>query len=103
MTRIRLSIIIGLISASCTPIQNNFLETEDAYFGLTPPGLIPEVFAPNIVSDSSWSEHCQMAISPKGDEIYWSATSPKYPPIDTTYGHRTEQIYFSKLDNGPYL
>lgn len=42
----------------------SFFETKDAYFGQEPPGLNPEVFAPGIVSDSTWAEHCQIAISP---------------------------------------
>lgn len=54
-------------------MEKNFVPVEEQYFGLKPPGLTPEVFAPGIVSDSTWAEHCQIAISPKGDEIYWSA------------------------------
>ena len=80
---------------------NYFLETKDAYFGLTPPGLIPEVFAPGIVSDSTWAEHCQVAVSPEGKEIYWSAWSSKYPPADTTMKN-SEQIYFSEFENGEW-
>ena len=67
-----LIILIALRYVSFAQTEHNFLETKDAYFGLTPPDLIPEFFAPGIVSDTSWSEHCQVAISPKGDEIYWS-------------------------------
>jgi len=90
MRRILFFILIGIVGVSCNPTQSNFLETEDAYFGLTPPGLIPEVFAPGIVSDTGWREHCQLAISPKGDEIYWSQFANGV----------TEQIYFSKfIDN----
>ena len=81
--------LIGSICVSCTQSEPNFLETKNAYFGLTPPGLNPEVFAPNIVSDSTWAEHCQVAISPKGDEIYWSRFTNDVP----------EQIYFSKFIN----
>jgi len=75
---------------------------KNAYFGQKPPGLIPEVFAPGIVSDTSWAEHCQLAVSPEVDEIYWSAWSSKYPPADTTYGNNSEQIYFSELKKGEW-
>ncbi|MBU8892821.1 MAG: hypothetical protein KOO66_08575 [Bacteroidales bacterium] len=85
-------ILISLAFASCTQTEQNFLDTEDAYFGLTPPGLIPEVFAPGIISDTSWREHCQLAISPKGDEIYWSKFSDNV----------SEQIYFSKFINNKW-
>jgi len=84
--------LIGIICASCTQIEQNLFETTDAYFGLTSPGLIPEVFAPGIVSDSTWNEHCQVAISPKGDEIFWSKFSNDI----------SEQIYFSKFINNKW-
>ena len=80
-------LLIVFSGVNCTQSEKHFLETKDAYFGLTPPGLIPEVFAPGIVSDSTWAEHCQVAISPKGDEIYWSRFTNDVP----------EQIYFSKF------
>ncbi len=90
--------LLGFICFRCIQPKNDFRKTTDAYFGQKPPGLVPEVFAPGIVSDSSWAEHCQVAISPKGDEIYWSAWSPKYPPADGN--GNTEQIYFSKFADG---
>lgn len=68
------------------------------YLGQKLPGNIPEVFAPGIISDTSWWEHCQIAISPKGDEIYWSAWTMKYPTEDGKYN--TQQIFYSKLENG---
>ena len=89
MNKLLFILLIALCFVSCTQIEKSFLETTDAYFGLTPPGLIPEVFAPGIVSDSTWQEHCQVAISPKGDEIYWSRFSSDV----------SEQIYFSKFIN----
>ena len=81
--------------------EKNFFESEDAWFGLTPPALIPEVFAPGIVSDTTWAEHCQLAVSPDGKEIYWSAWSSKYPPADTSMKN-SEQIYFSEYKNGEW-
>jgi hypothetical protein len=101
MKKLFYTILIGFICTSCTQSEQNFLDTKDAYFGLTPPDLTPEVFAPGIVSDSTWAEHCQVAISPKGDEIYWSAWSSKYPPADTS-SRSTEQIYFSEFRNGTW-
>lgn len=92
MKRIIFTLLIALSFVSCNQSEQNFIETKDAYFGLTPPGLIPEVFAPGIVSDSTWAEHCQVAISPKGDEIYWSKFANGV----------TEQIYFSKFTNSKW-
>lgn len=91
--------LIGLFCFSCGQPIKDFSASKNAYFGQKPPGLVPEIFAPGIVSDTSWAEHCQVAISPKGDEIFWSAWSSKYPPADTSMKN-SEQIYFSEFENG---
>jgi WD40-like Beta Propeller Repeat len=101
MRTILLIMLIGFGLLSCSQQEQNFLETKDAYFGLTPPDLIPEVFAPGIVSDTTWAEHCQVAVSPNGKEIYWSAWSSKYPPADTAMKN-SEQIYFSEFKEGTW-
>lgn len=99
MKNILLLILLGFVSASCNQTEYSFLNSKDAYFGLTPPGLIPEIFAQGIVSDSTWAEHCQVAVSPDGKEIYWSAWSSRYPPADTSM-RNSEQIYFSEFKDG---
>jgi WD40-like Beta Propeller Repeat len=90
ITFLFLSIFTSAISA-----QNvqEFPVLKGEYTGQKPPGNIPEVFAPGIVSDTSWWEHSQIAISPKSDEIYWSAWSMKYG------NKNTEQIFYTKLEN----
>jgi len=92
--------LLALFCVHCTQKEESFLESKDAYFGMTPPGLIPEVFAPNIVSDSTWAEHCQVAVSPDGKEIYWSAWTDAYKTEDGT--KNTEQIFYSKFENGTW-
>ena len=57
MKKILFLLLIGFISFSYAQNEKSFFETKDAYFGLTPPDLIPEVFALGIVSHTSWSEH----------------------------------------------
>ena len=100
MKKIIFLFLIGIIGISCSQTEKNFLETKDAYFGLTPPGLIPEVFAPNIASDSTWAEHCQVAVSPDGKEIYWSAWTGAYKTEDGS--RNTEQIFYSNFENGKW-
>ncbi|MCF7793038.1 MAG: hypothetical protein K9N09_03895 [Candidatus Cloacimonetes bacterium] len=100
MKRTLFIVLIGLFFCSCKQTKENFLETKDAYFGLTPPGEIPEVFAPGIVSDSTWAEHCQLAVSPQGDEIFWSAWTVEYKSEDGS--KNTEQIFYSKFENGSW-
>ena len=100
MRKILVILFLGFICTQCSNTENKFIESIDAYFGLTPPGLIPEVFAPGIVSDSTWAEHCQVAISPTGDEIFWSAWTTAFKTED---GERnTEQIFYSNFENGKW-
>ncbi|MCK5367437.1 MAG: PD40 domain-containing protein [Cyclobacteriaceae bacterium] len=98
MKRIVLLFLLGIICTNCSESDKSLFGTKDAYFGLTPPGLIPEVFAPGIVSDTSWAEHCQVAVSPNGDEIYWSAWTGDYKTEDGS--KNTEQIFYAKFENG---
>jgi hypothetical protein len=64
--------------------------TENLYFGQKPPGLIPEVFAPGIVS---LKERVQgsVSFSPDLDEMYFSAKKKSE--------NWTGTVYFSRLEN----
>jgi len=98
MRRLLIVLLIGLPLISNAQTTQEFPVLKGDYLGQKPPGIIPEVFAPGIVSDTSWAEHCQVAISPSGDEIFWSAWTSMYKTED---GKRnTEQIFYSKLKNG---
>jgi hypothetical protein len=50
------------------------------YFGQTPPGNTPVVFAPGIVSISGIIEHSAPAFSPDGNEVFWwvNRTAPNF-------------------------
>lgn len=93
MKKILFLFLLVSTCVSCDQSEKSFLESNDAYFGLMPPGLTPEVFAPNIASDSTWAEHCQVAVSPNGKEIYWSAWTGAYKTEDGS--RNTEQIFYS--------
>ncbi|RPH34369.1 MAG: hypothetical protein EHM93_00960 [Bacteroidales bacterium] len=101
MEKILFLLLLGLNNLIYAQENQEFPVLKGEYLGQKPPGIIPEVFAPGIVSDTSLWEHCQVAVSPRGDEIYWSAWTPKYPPLDPKYTE-TEQIFYSKLENGTW-
>jgi len=68
--------------------QDEFPVLEGPYLGQKPPGLIPEVFAPGIVSINGKYEH-GISFSYDLDEIYFTA-------------HKADEnaaIYFSKLED----
>ena len=100
MKRILFLLIMGSSCFLFAQTAQEFPVLKGEYLGQKTPDTIPVIFAKDIVSDSTWYEHCQLAISPKGDEIYWSAFSDKYP-LPNGKGN-TEQIYYSKVENGKW-
>nr|NQU94077.1 VCBS repeat-containing protein [Bacteroidota bacterium] len=103
--------------------SNNLNETKDAYFGLTPPDLIPEVFAPGIVSIVTTVEHGSPTFSPDGKQLFWQSnlrhtdketeiflktmrciegqwTESEMSPFGgmPAFSHDGQQIYFIALD-----
>ena len=61
--------------------------TEETYLGQKPPGSIPEIFAPGIISINGRSDN-GISFSPDLDEIYFSANKKDEDP----------DVYFSKLE-----
>lgn len=59
------------------PGENDASPTlKGAYLGQTPPGLIPEIFAPDVISGNG-RLHCFPAFSLDNKEIYWMTIPPK--------------------------
>lgn len=67
--------------------DSDFPRLENTFFGQKPPGLIPEVFAPEIVSINGRNAST-ISFSPDLGEIYFSAHEKD---------EETSSIYFSKL------
>ncbi|MBU1011572.1 MAG: hypothetical protein KKG99_01085 [Bacteroidetes bacterium] len=64
------------------------------YFGQKPPGMIPEIFAPGIVS-TMYHEHSAPSFSPSGKEVFWLS----YPQGNYIYRY-PKRILYSKEENG---
>jgi Tol biopolymer transport system component len=71
--------------------QSEFPKLTNPYLGQKPSGVIPEIFAPGIIS-LGYHEH-RIAISPDGNEIFYSVASPNKPKM---------QIMQTKLANGSW-
>ena len=87
-----LTLVLAFFLNACTTkkqdSKNNELPTiETAYLGQKPPGLVPELFAPGIVSINGRHEGA-VSFSPNLDEVYFSASEKDEDP----------NIYFSKLE-----
>ncbi|MBU2554239.1 MAG: hypothetical protein KKF98_07235 [Bacteroidetes bacterium] len=53
--------------------SRKFANLKGDYLGQTPPGEIPVVFAPGIVSTDTTIEHGWPTFSPDGNEVYWQS------------------------------
>jgi ankyrin repeat protein len=62
-----------LKDAGASTEPQHFPEFKGKYLGQKEPGLIPELFAPGIVSSNN-IEHGNVAISPDGNEIFWTSS-----------------------------
>lgn len=79
--------------ASTEPQQ--FPEFKGPYLGQKPPGLVPDLFAPGIVSTNE-IEHGNITISPDGNEIFWTSS------FITSLGERSAgsfKIWSSKYED----
>jgi len=81
-----------LVFSSNSYAQDEFPVLEGPYLGQKPPGLIPEVFAPGIISIEGRSEY-GMSFSPDLDEMYFTIQKKYGVPAD---------IYFSKLEDNQW-
>jgi Tol biopolymer transport system component len=80
--------VLCLFSASAQQID--FPRSTEPYLGHKPPGSIPEVLAPDIISIENGKEF-KPTISPDGKEIFFMRRTPN---------KRNDCIYYSKVENG---
>jgi Tol biopolymer transport system component len=85
---ISITLLLSLLvfSSKCFS-QDGFPVIEGPYFGQTPPGLTPKIFAPGTVSINGRYEY-GISFSPELDEMYFSGQKKD----------ETADIYFSKLE-----
>ncbi len=61
------------------------------YLGQKLPGTIPELFAPEIISDGMPNR--DVAVSPSGDEMYFSISTPNFQFSTIIYTKRIDSIW----------
>ena len=67
---IGIMIMLTMIFNTCTR-QSDFPVLKGPYLGQNPPGDIPEMFAPGVIS-SVYLEHSSAVFTPDGNELFWS-------------------------------
>jgi len=77
-----------------TDAWTNVTVRRGEYFGQKKPGIIPEVFAPGIVS-TVYLEHSPVAFSPDCKEAYWTSDF-------RDFGGEEGRIFFSTQENGKW-
>lgn len=92
MKLLKILFIIIVLSCGCTR-QENFPVLKGTYLGQKPPGNVPEIFAPGVVS-TRYRSHSAPSFSPDGKEVFWSAWLRPYPH---------EVILYSKEINGKWI
>jgi Tol biopolymer transport system component len=80
---------LSLLTQLLLGVTCNISVAQESYFGLTPPGSTPEIFAPGIVSLEGRYEY-GISFSPELDEVYFTADIK----------NQGTSIYFSKIENG---
>lgn len=84
--------VAALLMCPCYGVAEDDAVLTNTYLGQPPPGSIPELFAPGIVS-TGLMEHSSPTFSPQGDEAYWAAAGGRL---------RAMTIYFVSLANGQW-
>ncbi|MBU1011967.1 MAG: hypothetical protein KKG99_03090 [Bacteroidetes bacterium] len=79
--------------ANCQTTPKEFPVLKGPYLGQKPPGIVPELFAPDIVSRSEYFEHSAAIFTPDGNEVYWAAK----PNSERFY-----RIYCMKMVDGKW-
>jgi len=91
-----LVLVLALVLNACNSKKQqakdaDLSNNETTYLGQKPPGLIPELFAPGVISINGRSEH-GISFSPTLDEVFFSAN----------YKDKDPSIYSSKLEGGKW-
>lgn len=91
-------LIIGILLISCdqnnktqSNNESNFFELKGSYLGMKPPGDVPEIFAPGLISTKEM-EHSSVIISPENGDIYFTRKTGK-----------NNTIFYTTLEKDKYV
>jgi hypothetical protein len=87
-------VLMSIVLASCTSTQQDGNKVSaDPYLGQEPPGSIPDVFAPGVVSTDTAFE-TGITLAPDGKEIFFTRRVP---------GTSENRIHHMKIENGVWI
>ncbi|MFC2139803.1 TolB family protein [Bacteroidota bacterium] len=96
-------VILFIVLISCSTDQSQFPVLRGLYLGQNPPGDVPELFAPGIVS-SVYLEHGSAVFTPDGKEVFWSReiNLGREPRIIVIMHMKQENGVWSKPELAPF-
>ena len=105
MKKFSIVFLFVLSISFCTQNAQKFTNLTGDYLGQTPPGDVPEIFAPGIVSSDD-QEHGVPAFSPDGNDIFWISNRPPGPENENwqIFGKTMQRIQgkWTKPQPSPY-
>jgi Tol biopolymer transport system component len=75
-------LLTGVLITPLNAQEVEFLDVTGPYLGQNPPGNVPELFGPGIISVESNFEHSAAAFSPDGREVFWCTNVNRYTEPD---------------------
>lgn len=88
--------VSALVANNLVSQQRGFPILTGPYLGQKPPGKIPEVFAPGVVSRDADFEHSAAVFSPDGREVFWCARRNRGTEGDDGF----QRLYYMKVVDG---
>ena len=83
-------LLFFMLGMLCCSGKSDFLPVKGPYLGQKPPGMVPEVFAPGIVSQTGHHLHSCVSFSPDGKEVYF--TVMVFEPVRQGTIHFMKQV-----------
>jgi hypothetical protein len=96
------SLVVGLLALNvlgCSAQEGEFPVLVGPYLGQLPPGAVPEIFAPGIISRDADFEHSAAIFSPDGNEVFWCMRRNHYSDLP---GDEEQRLYFMKNVDGKW-
>jgi hypothetical protein len=87
--------VLGVLAVLATsPSLTRGTGLTGPYLGQEPPGSIPKLFAPGIISTDADFEHSAAVFSPDGNEVFWCARRNLHSDEP---GDETQRLLFMRL------
>jgi len=97
-----IALLLHVIAIGINAQQTDFPKLTGPYIGQKPPVNGPALFFPEIVSNGR--NHSSVAISPDGNEFYWSGEDRRiwFTKVENGYWTKPELVSFCKADSNQY-